>query len=89
MDLAHVALAVEIRGGQDLILSQAPWSNPTGRMSIYKVPKRHSHFRTFSSFLPTAALAGVKLEVKAPESRAPAQAGHTFKLISSARLDTS
>ena len=60
VDLAHVALAVET-GVQDLALSQAPWSNPTERGSLYRVPGRRCNFGTFSLSLPTATLASVKL----------------------------
>ena len=71
------------QGGRDLVLSQAPWSNPTGKVSLYKVPKRYSHSRTFNSSLPNATLAGVSMGIKVAGMKA--QAGHAFTLISNAR----
>ena len=73
------------QGGQDFVMSQAPWLNPTGRVSVYKVPKRFSHARTFNSSLPTAPFPGVSLGIKVSGMKAQAQAGHMFTLISNTR----
>ena len=71
------------QGGQDLVMIQVPWLNPTGKVSVYRVPKRFGHSRTFNSSLPNATLAGVSMGIKVAGMKA--QAGHTFTLISNAR----
>ena len=73
------------QGGRGLVMSQAPWLNPTGTLCAYRMPKDCRCSHTSNLLLPTASLAGVSFGVGAPELATPTQVKQTFQLRSSPR----
>ena len=71
LDLAHKALAAET-GGRDLLMRQAPWSNPRGHFAHIKCREREGvALPPAYSPPPTATLAGVSFGVDAREGPLP------------------
>ena len=74
------------QGGRGLVMRQAPWSNPTGTLCTYRMPKGCRCSHTSNLLLPTASLAGVRFGVGAPELPTPTRVKQTFQLRSFRRM---
>ena len=80
---SHMWLCWLRQGGRNLVMSQAPWSNTTGTLCVYRMQKSCRCSHTSNLLLPTASLAGVSFGVGAPELATPTRVKQTFQLRSS------